>query len=131
MKINKQNMTTRRQIAGIGKGTGVIMKYEELIEIVREGTKNTKVSRTVGHAAFQFNVKGEAEGAFYVEIYDGRVYVEPYEYYDRDLIIVTTADVILQLLKGTLHPKAAYTDGLMELHGDVRRLDVLPFGSNN
>jgi len=110
---------------------GVVMRYEELIQIVREGTKNTKVSRAVGHAAFQFNVWGEAEGAFYVEVCDGHVYVEPYEYYDRDLIIVTTADVILKLLNGSLHPRAAYTDGLMELHGDVSRLDVLPFGSNN
>lgn len=58
------------------------MKYEELVENVKNATSTAKVSRAVGHIAFQFNVEGEAEGAFYVEIADGKVNVEPFEYYD-------------------------------------------------
>ena len=34
----------------------------------------------------QFNVTGEAEGIFYAEVKEGKLYVEPYEYYDRDAI---------------------------------------------
>ncbi|MBP3579292.1 MAG: SCP-2 sterol transfer family protein, partial [Lachnospiraceae bacterium] len=65
------------------------MKYEELVARVKDAMKVVQVSRQVGHVAYQFNVEGEGEGYFYVELDDGKVNVEPYEYYDRDLIIVT------------------------------------------
>ena len=105
------------------------MKYEELVARVAEAMKWAKVSHQVGHVAFQFNVEGEAEGYFYVEIDDGKVNVAPYEYYDRDLIIVTTADVIIQMLEGKLTPRVAYTNGQIKVYGDSRQLEVLPLGS--
>lgn len=104
------------------------MRYEELVEKVRNMTRNAKVSRSVGHVAFQFNVEGEAEGAFYVELADGKVYVEPYEYYDRDIIVVTSADVILQMMEGKLQPMVAYTNEQLRVYGDANLLKVLPVG---
>lgn len=104
------------------------MRYEELVEKVRNMTRNAKVSRGVGHVAFQFNVEGEAEGAFYVELADRKVYVEPYEYYDRDIIVVTSADVILQMMEGKLQPMVAYTNEQLTVYGDANLLKVLPVG---
>lgn len=104
------------------------MKYEELVANVKKAVKKAKVSKTVGHVAYQFNVEGEAEGAFYLEIADGKINVEPYEYYDRDVIIVTSADVIMQMIKGKLQPRVAYTNGQIEVHGNVEQLELLPFG---
>lgn len=104
------------------------MRYEELVENVRKATKKVRVSKAVGHVAFQFNVEGEAAGAFYLEIADGKVNVEPYEYYDRDIIIVTSADVIMQMVEGTMQPRAAYSNGKLKVYGDVVQLDVLPLG---
>lgn len=103
------------------------MTYEELVQNVKDAMKNARVSKTVGHVAFQFNVEGEAEGAFYLELSDGKINVEPYEYYDRDLIIVTTADVIMQMLEGKLQPMAAYTNEQLKVYGDEVQLKVLPF----
>lgn len=102
------------------------MKYEEIVEKVRSATRKANVSRAVGHIAFQFNIEGEGEGAFYLEIADGKVYVEPYEYYDRDVIIVTTADVILQMIEGGLQPMVAYTNEQMKVYGNIDHLKVLP-----
>ena len=104
------------------------MKYEEIVEKVKMAVSKAKVSRTVGHVAFQFNVEGEGEGAFYVEIADGKVNVEPFEYYDRDVIVVTSAEVIMQMLKGELQPMVAYTNELMKVYGNRELLNVLPFG---
>lgn len=103
------------------------MKYEELVRNVAEAVKKVIVSKTVGHVAFQFNVEGEAEGAFYLEIDHGRIRVEPYEYYDRDVIIVTTADVIMKMINGELAIREAYTEGMLKVYGDVALLAVLPF----
>lgn len=105
------------------------MRYEELIERVRDGVKNAKVSKIVGHIAFQFNVEGEAEGAFYLEISGGKINVEPYEYYDRDLIIVTSANVIIQMVEGKLQPMEAYSKELLRVYdGNLEQLKLLPFG---
>ena len=106
------------------------MKYEEIVEKVRSATRKANVSRAVGHIAFQFNVEGAGEGAFYLEIADGKVYVEPYEYYDRDVIIVTTADVIMQMIEGGLQPMVAYTNEQMKVYGNIDHLKVLPLGCN-
>lgn len=105
------------------------MNYEELVANVKKAVKKAKVSKTVGHVAFQFNVEGEAEGAFYLEIADGKINVEPYEYYDRDVIIVTSADVIMQMIEGKLQPRVAYMNEQLKVFGDVEQLNVLPFGS--
>lgn len=104
------------------------MTYEELVTKVKDATKTARVSKTVGHIAFQFNVEGEGHGAFYLEISDGKINVEPYEYYDRDMIIVTTAEVIEQMLDGDLLPLEAYTNEKITVYGDEKLLKVLPFG---
>ena len=104
------------------------MTYEELVARVKDAMKVVQVSRQVGHVAYQFNVEGEGEGYFYVELEDGKVNVEPYEYYDRDIIIVTTADVIIRMLEGKLTPRVAYTNGQLKVYGDSRQLENLPFG---
>ena len=104
------------------------MTYEELVTKVKDATKNARVSKTVGHVAFQFNVRGEGEGAFYLEICDGRITVEPYEYFDRDVIIETTADVLIQMLEGGLLPRIAFANDQLNAYGNVDQLEVLPFG---
>lgn len=110
---------------------GITMKYEEIVEKVKVATSKANVSRAVGHIAFQFNVEGEGEGAFYLEIADGKVYVEPYEYYDRDVIIVTTADVIMQMIEDGLQPMVAYTNEQMKVYGNINHLKVLPLGCDS
>lgn len=106
------------------------MRYEELVQEVKKATQSTIVSKILGHIAFQFNVEGEAEGAFYLEVTDGKINVEPYEYYDRDLIIVTSADVIMQMVKGKLQPMVAYVNGQIKVYGDANQLKALPLGGN-
>ena len=103
------------------------MTYEQLVEKVRNATKKAIASKCVGHIAYQFNVVGEAEGAFYLEITDGRINVEPYEYYDRDVLIVTSAAVIMDMAEGKLQPMLAYLDHQLEVYGDVEQLKLLPF----
>ena len=104
------------------------MTYEELVTKVKEATRNARVSKAVGHVAFQFNIRGEAEGAFYLEICDGRIIVEPYEYYDRDVVIETTADVLIQMLEDGLLPRIAFANDQLNAYGNVDQLEVLPFG---
>lgn len=95
------------------------MKYEEIIEKIRQLTKDTDVSMINEHLAYQFNIEGEGEGAFYIEVKDGQLYIEPFEYYDRDATFICTADVLFKIMSGKLDPVKAFTVGKLKVEGDL------------
>lgn len=95
------------------------MTYEELVAKVKEAYEEADAGKITEHVAFQFNVTGEAAGAFYVELKDGKVRVEPYEYFDRDILVTASADTILKLADGKLDPVKAYLTGKLKAEGDL------------
>ena len=52
------------------------MTYEEILDKVKELIGSADVSDIKEHLAYQFNITGEGEGAFYAEVKDGKLYVE-------------------------------------------------------
>ncbi len=95
------------------------MTYEEIVSKVRSTFKNTDVSNINEHLAYQFNIQGEGEGAFYVEVKEGKLYIEPYEYYDRDAIFSCKAEVLFKIISGKLDPVKAFTAGKLKVDGDI------------
>lgn len=67
------------------------MTYAEMFSKVKGMFMGADVSDVTEHLAYQFNVTGEAEGIFYVEVKDGCLNVEPYEYYDKDAVFTCSA----------------------------------------
>lgn len=65
------------------------------------------------------NITGEGAGAFYLEIDNGEVKVEPYEYYDRDVLITSSTDNIIKIMNGKLDPVLAFTIGKIKVEGDL------------
>lgn len=65
------------------------------------------------------NITGEGAGAFYLEIDNGEVKVEPYEYYYRDVLITSSADNIIKIMNGKLDPVLAFTIGKIKVEGDL------------
>lgn len=104
------------------------MTYESIVQTVREKFSNVDVSSVPGTLAFQFNVEGKAEGIFYVEIKNGEVHVEPYEYYDRNAIIIINGTNLLKLINGKLDPVVAFTTGKIKVEGDTgAALELIKF----
>ena len=95
------------------------MTYEQLVAETRKYFDDADASSINGHLALQFNVTGEGEGAFYVEVADGRAMTEPYEYYDRDAIIYITGDTLLEILNGKLTLEDAYNELRLGSEGDL------------
>ena len=95
------------------------MTYEEIFSTIKEKFKDADVSSITEHLAYQFNIEGEGEGIFYVEVKDGQLYIEPYEYYDRDVIYFCTADTLIKLMEGKLDPVLAFTLKKLRLDGDI------------
>lgn len=101
------------------------MTYNELVAKAKELYEKTDASKITQHVAIQFNVTGEAAGAFYLEIKDGKVDVQPYEYYDRDVLVTTTAENLVKIAEGKLGLEAAYFTGKIKAQGDLGKALLL------
>lgn len=101
------------------------MTYQELVEKVKSAYADADAGKVSGHVAFQFNIVGEAEGSFYLEIVDGKVNVEPYEYYDRDVLVTTSAATLLEIAEGKLDPVKAFLTGKLKASGDLSKAAFL------
>lgn len=101
------------------------MTYEELVRTVKDAAAKADASNIKEHIAFQFNVTGDAAGAFYLEIADGKINVEPYEYYDRNVLVTSCADNIIKIMNGKLDPVVAFTLHKIKVEGDLGKALVL------
>lgn len=95
------------------------MTYEEFFAKVKEKFMDADASGIKEHLAYQFNITGEAEGIFYVEVKDGELYVEPYDYYDRDAMFTASAENLMKIAEGKLDPVLAVTLKKLKVEGDI------------
>ena len=95
------------------------MKYSEVVKTAKKKVSVLDASKIHDHLAIEFDVEGDGEGAFYVELGDGKASVEPYEYYDNDFRVRGNADSILKLLDGGSSLKSALSD--IRIEGDVSK----------
>lgn len=105
------------------------MTYESIVEAARNKFYEINVSSVQGTMAFQINIEGKAvNGIFYIEIKDGQVHVEPYEYYDRNAIIHINGTNFIKLINGKLDPVIAFTTGKIKVDGDINAaLEMIKF----
>jgi len=97
------------------------MTYADFFEQIKGKFMEADVSDIQEHLAFQFNIKGEAGGIFYVEVKDGVLHVEPYEYYDRDVMFTAKAETFLKIASGKLDPVAAVTLQKLKVEGNIEK----------
>ena len=90
-----------------------MMKYADFFAEIKSRFMEADVSDIQEHLAYQFNITGEASGIFYVEAKDGKLHVEPYEYFDRDAMFTGSAETFMKIAEGKLDPVAAV--GLLKL----------------
>ena len=105
------------------------MTYESIVEATRNKLYDVNVSSVQGTLAFQINIEGKAvNGIFYIEIKNGEVHVEPYEYYDRNAIIHINGTNWIKLINGKLDPVFAFTTGKLKVDGDLNAaLEIIKF----
>lgn len=75
------------------------MTYEEIVARAKELFSRRAGKKSL-HIAVEFDITGPGEGAFYALLSDGAFDVEPYEYYDRDILVQAPADVVLAVASG-------------------------------
>ena len=95
------------------------MTFSEYFATVKTTFMGTDVSDISEHLAYQFNVTGEASGIFYVEVKEGKLYIEPYEYYDRDAIFTGTAELFTEIMTGKKDPVHEFLCFKLKVEGNI------------
>lgn len=96
------------------------MTYAEFFYEIKNKFMGTDVSDIHEHLAFQFDIEDpECGGIFYVEVKDGQLFVEPYEYYDRDAKFIASAETFTKLAEGSIDPIAAFTMQKLKVEGNI------------
>ena len=101
------------------------MTYEEIVKEAQKLVAKADASVISEHLAVQYNVTGEGEGAFYMEVKDGKVEVQPYDYKDRDILVTADGQTILDMMSGKLDVVAAYLTHKISAEGDLGKADIL------
>lgn len=111
-------MTTGRKMTRMVEKEDV-MTYADMFSKVKGMLMDADVSDIQEHLAYQFNITGEAEGIFYAEVKEGQLYVEPYEYFDRDAMFTCTAETLFRIADGKTDPILAVTLGKLKVEGNI------------
>lgn len=95
------------------------MTFEEMFSKAKSLLATTDTSKLNEHLAYQFNITGEASGVFYIEVKDGSLSVEPYEYFDRDAMFTCSADTLFKIASGKTDPVGAVLLGKLKVEGNI------------
>lgn len=95
------------------------MTYADFFAEIKAKFMDADISDITEHLAYQFNIVGEAEGIFYVEAKEGKLYIEPYEYFDRDAIFICEAKTLRKIADGKLDPVLAFTMQKLKVEGSI------------
>lgn len=68
---------------------------------------------------------GEGSGAFYLEVAQRNICVEPYDYHDRDGLITASAQTLCDIADQNISFLDAYEQGALKYEGNMEKLHIL------
>lgn len=101
------------------------MNYFEAFEKVKKSLNGATVPASEPPFAVQVRLNGAAAGTLYILFSDGRVIIEPYDYYDNDADILTDIGTLFKVIEHKIDIGKAVSDGLMAVSGNKIRLAEL------
>lgn len=101
------------------------MDFRELIYKIREAYENADARSIFEHIAIQFHVSGEITGAFYLEVAERKICIEPYEYSNPDAVVSISTEVIYQLLEKKVSTIEAMDKKMVSIEGNLGKVRAL------
>lgn len=98
------------------------MTYDQLVKELQNIFAKRDGNKIQEHIAVQFTVLGEAGGALYLEIADGQIDIQPYEYYNRNALVVLSAEVLMNLAKGKADVIEGRNNYQIYVDGDINKV---------
>jgi len=100
------------------------MTRQDVINEIKEKTAHFDASGYKGFLAVQVTLSDLNE-PFFVEIKDGKLSIEPYEYKDRQANLIISSANFMKLINGKLNAILAVTTGKLKIEGDIGKAKEL------
>ena len=100
------------------------MTLQDVINQVKEKSAGFDAGGYNGFFAVQVTLS-DLNQPFYVEIKDGKLSVEPYEYNDRQANLIISSDNYIKMINGKLNSVLAFTTGKLKIEGDIEKAKEL------
>ena len=95
------------------------MTYADMFSKVKGMLMDADVSDIQNIWHISLTLQERAEGIFYAEVKEGKLYVEPYEYFDRDAMFTCSAETLFKIADGKTDPILAVTLGKLKVEGNI------------
>lgn len=97
------------------------MTFDLIFKKIQKTIMTADISTVKDFLAIQINLTGLGGGTFYVEVKNGVLSVEPYEYYDRNAVLTISVGDFKKLADGKLDAGEAYGDGRLKIDGSIEK----------
>jgi len=94
------------------------IKFQSIIDELKEKTAGFDASNYHDFLAIQVTLK-DLKKVLYIEVKNGNLAIEPYEYNDRNANITMTAANFVKLINGKLNKELAFATGKLKIDGDI------------
>lgn len=98
------------------------MTFIEAYSKIKTALKTAKADTVEGHLAIQINLTdADASGILYLEVTDGKLYVEPYDYFDHDAMITVEWKNFVDIMTGKLDFDKAIEEDVISIYGNFEK----------
>ena len=102
------------------------MTFIEAYEKIKAAMEKSNPAEVDGHLAIQVNINDEdAQGIMYIEVKDGSLYVEPYDYVDNDAVLTASYKDVVRVMGGRLGYDKAIANGVFTVEGNLEKAEEL------
>ena len=98
------------------------MKFKDCFNELKKDFINKDVSN-VTNVVFEFNIKDI--GVFYAKVQDGKLDIQPYNYYDNDVSFTAKFEIYKKIINGELDPIKSFFTGRLKVSGDLGKAALL------
>ena len=100
------------------------MTFQDIISEVKEKSASFDGSDYNDFLAVQVTLS-DLNQAFYAEVKEGKLSIEPYEYHDRQANLIISSDNFMKMINRQLNSALAYTTGKLRIEGDIGKATEL------
>lgn len=98
------------------------MEFKDCFNELKKDFVNKDV-RDIPNVVFEFNIKDI--GVFYAKVQDGKLDIQPYNYYDNDVSFTAKFETYQKIINGDLDAIKAFFNGRLKVSGDLSKAMIL------
>lgn len=98
------------------------MEFKDCFNELKKDFVNKDV-RNIPNVVFEFNIKDI--GVFYAKVQDGKLDIQPYNYYDNDVSFSAKFETYQKIISGELDVIKAFFTGKLKVSGNLDKTTLL------